>query len=331
MVGIMNEQDIEEILAKLQELKYLLSSKGNELIYIHVNDNQLLEVLISAVDVLVNSLIYNLKENKNIIISEFNLKFILVKMDVIIHLIKNIHNSSSEEVWKKYDEIYSALISVDNVLENIISVQKSEELKKSAENYYNEFEINIKKSDILVNDLQNYLVHDVYDNEWRRFNKIAFRYEVAFYVVLVLLAAYFFGWYVDLDTSFLKFKFAEQFYSNHSTGFYIQKISLLILSTTLMAFLLKRSFMIRRLADESYRTAKELKAIAPFISTLPSEMRQKFRFDMGYKYFGNHINHESYTSGENLMHENIKANTDFIKAINDLKTPGSKKADSEVK
>ncbi|EOE4589370.1 hypothetical protein ACKC6H_002744 [Acinetobacter baumannii] len=321
----MNEQDIEEILTKLKELKNLLSSKSNRLIYIHVNDNQLLEVLITAVDVLVNSIIDNLYENKNVVISDFNLKFILVKIDVVIRLIKNIQNSSSEEVWKKYDEIYSALMSIDNVLENIISVQRSEELKKSAENYFISFEENIRNSDILLNDLQNYLVHDVYDSEWRRFNKIAFRYEVAFYVVLILLAAYFFGWYVDLNTSFIKFKFAEQFYGNHSAGFYIQKISLLILSTTLMAFLLKRSFMIRRLADESYRTAKELKAIAPYISGLPLEMKQKFQFDMGYKYFGNHINHESYTSGENLMHENIKANTDFIKAVNDLKTSDSRK------
>ncbi|MFV5340844.1 hypothetical protein [Acinetobacter baumannii] len=321
----MNEQDIEEILTKLKELKNLLSSKSNRLIYIHVNDNQLLEVLITAVDVLVNSIIDNLYENKNVVISDFNLKFILVKIDVVIRLIKNIQNSSSEEVWKKYDEIYSALMSIDNVLENIISVQRSEELKKSAENYFISFEENIRNSDILLNDLQNYLVHDVYDSEWRRFNKIAFRYEVAFYVVLILLAAYFFGWYIDLNTSFIKFKFAEQFYGNHSAGFYIQKISLLILSTTLMAFLLKRSFMIRRLADESYRTAKELKAIAPYISGLPLEMKQKFQFDMGYKYFGNHINHESYTSGENLMHENIKANTDFIKAVNDLKTSDSRK------
>ncbi|HEE6163316.1 TPA: hypothetical protein R7Q74_002693 [Acinetobacter baumannii] len=321
----MNEQDIEEILTKLKELKNLLTSKSNRLIYIHVNDNQLLEVLITAVDVLVNSIIDNLNENKNVVISDFNLKFILVKIDVVIRLIKNIQNSSSEEVWKKYDEIYSALMSIDNVLENIISVQRSEELKKSAENYFSSFEENIRNSDILLNDLQNYLVHDVYDSEWRRFNKIAFRYEVAFYVVLILLAAYFFGWYVDLNTSFIKFKFAEQFYGNHSAGFYIQKISLLILSTTLMAFLLKRSFMIRRLADESYRTAKELKAIAPYISGLPLEMKQKFQFDMGYKYFGNHINHESYTSGENLMHENIKANTDFIKAVNDLKTSNSRK------
>ncbi|TEU26361.1 hypothetical protein E2R16_14850 [Acinetobacter seifertii] len=324
----MNEQDIEEILAKLQELKNLLSSKSNELIYIHVNDNKLLEALISAVDVLIDSIINNLKENKNIVVSEFNLKFILVKVDIVIRLIGSIHNSSSQEVWKKYDEIYSALMSIDNVLENIVNIQRSEELKVNSEKYFDSFSENINKSNILLNNLQNYLVHDVYDSEWRRFNKIAFRYEIAFYVVLILLAAYFFGWYVDLNTSILKFKFAEQFYSNHSAGFYIQKISLLILSTTLMAFLLKRSFMIRRLADESYRTAKELKAIAPFISSLPSEMKQKFRFDMGYKYFGNHINHESYTSGENLMHENIKANTDFIKAINDLKTSDNRKANS---
>ena len=60
-------------------------------------------------------------------------------------------------------------------------------------------------------------------------------------------------------------------------------------------------------------------------------MKEKIRFDLAYKYFGNGIHHESYTGGENLMHENMKANTDFIMAVKDLNKPSDDKANSEGK
>jgi len=47
---------------------------------------------------------------------------------------------------------------------------------------------------------------------------------------------------------------------------------------------------------------------------LPQEIQDKIHFDLAYKYFGNGIYHENYTGGENLMHENIKENTEFFKS-----------------
>ena len=91
--------------------------------------------------------------------------------------------------------------------------------------------------------------------------------------------------------------------------------------------------MNRRLADDAYRTAKELDALPRYMAGMPNEMKEKIRFDLAYKYFGNGIYHESYTGGENLMHENIKANTDFIKAIKDASAaiPENKKVEKGEK
>lgn len=61
---------------------------------------------------------------------------------------------------------------------------------------------------------------------------------------------------------------------------------------------------------------------------MSDEMKEKIRFDLAYNYFGNGIHHESYTGGENLMHENIKANTDFIKAVKDL-SPKAEKTEKD--
>lgn len=178
-----------------------------------------------------------------------------------------------------------------------------------------DLEKKLKQVDVIKNDYKNKQLHEIFEDDSENFKNLARKYELAFYLALVLLFLYFFGWYIEIDTSFLKFKFAEQFHGNHSATFYVQKISLLILSTTLAAFLLKRSFMNRRLADEAYRTAKELDALPRYMEGMPDEMKEKIRFDLAYKYFGNGIHHDSYTGGENLMHENIKANTEFMKVV----------------
>lgn len=178
-----------------------------------------------------------------------------------------------------------------------------------------DLEKKLKQVDVIKNDYKNKQLHEIFEDDSENFKNLARKYELAFYLALVLLFLYFFGWYIEIDTSFLKFKFAEQFHGNHSATFYVQKISLLILSTTLAAFLLKRSFMNRRLADEAYRTAKELDALPRYMEGMPDEMKEKIRFDLAYKYFGNGIHHDSYTGGENLMHENIKVNTEFMKVV----------------
>ncbi|WP_216070257.1 hypothetical protein [Acinetobacter soli] len=181
-----------------------------------------------------------------------------------------------------------------------------------------------------LDDLKNIELHKIFENDSEKFKKIALKYEFAFYIILLLLFFYFFGWYIEIDTEKFKFKFAEQFHGNHSATFYIQKISLLILSTTLAAFLLKRSFMNRRLADDAYRTAKELDALPRYVVGMPKEMKDKIRFDLAYKYFGNGIHHDSYTGGENLMHENIKANTEFVKLLKgESSTTDESKADKD--
>lgn len=196
-----------------------------------------------------------------------------------------------------------------------------QELKGSNEKLLSE----INKVNVIADDLKNKKLHEIFEDDSKKFKLIARFYEVAFYVALAFLFLYFFGWYVEIDTVNLKFKLAEQFHGNHTPTFYVQKISLIILSTTLAAFLLKRSFMNRRLADDAYRTAKELDALPRYMEGMSDEMKEKIRFDLAYKYFGNGIHHESYTGGENLMHENIKTNTDFIRAIKDAPTESSEK------
>lgn len=227
--------------------------------------------------------------------------------------------------------IESYLNNLINLLNNVRnSIVLSEEINK-----INEDKIKLDEKflhfETSLDDLKNIEIHTFFEEDSNKFKRIAIFYEIAFYVVIFFMFLYFFGWFVDIETEKFKFKLAEQFHGSHTATFFVQKISLLVLSTTLAAFLLKRSFMNRRLADEAYRTSKELDALPRYIAGLPIELKDKIRFDLAYKYFGNGIHHESYTGGENLMHENMKANTDFIKAVKDLKTSDSKKIDPEGK
>lgn len=189
----------------------------------------------------------------------------------------------------------------------------------------------IEQNKLLSEDLRNKTIHQVYDEDSKKFKMAARLYEMAFYILLLLVAFYLFGYYFEVNTQYLTFKLAEHFDDSNKIAFYIQKVSLIILSSTLAAFLLKRSFMNRRLSDEAYRTAKEIDGLPRYMVGLPEEMKEKIRFDLAYKYFGNGIHHESYTGGENLMHENMKANTDFIMAVKDLNKPSDDKPNSDDK
>lgn len=184
-----------------------------------------------------------------------------------------------------------------------------------------ELERELLQAKLIKDDLKNKKINEIFEDDSRKFKYVARIYEISFYSIVIILILYFLGltFYVT-NFNFLSIEasFPEKINGKLSPEFYIQKISLLVLSTTLAAFLLKRSFMNRKLADEAYRTAKELDALPRYMEGMPEEMKEKIRFDLAYKYFGNGIHHESYTGGENLMHENIKANTDFIKAVKDL-------------
>lgn len=258
-------------------------------------------------------------------------------LDRFISYFFTIKNEKSEYIFKEPSNS-PIFLSIESYLNNIINLLNgvrnhiivSEELNK-----INEEKIKLDKKvlhiETSLDDLKNIEIHTIFEEDSNKFKKTARFYEIAFYIVIFFMFLYFFGWFVDIETDKFKFKLAEQFHGSHTPTFYVQKFSLLILSTTLAAFLLKRSFMSRRLADEAYRTSKELDALPRYIAGLPTELKDKIRFDLAYKYFGNGLHHESYSGGENLMHENIKANTDFIKAVKDIKTPESGKADSQVK
>lgn len=249
-----------------------------------------------------------------------------------------LERNKPEDIEKELYEIFSIIFKINvylvdyfntrNILDN---KEKVTFLLNQVTSESNGLEDLIKQNKILSEDLKNKTIHQIYDSDSKNFRKTALMYEVSFYFLVFFLALYFFGYYIEIKSELLNFKFSQQIDDSNKPAFYIQKISLLILSSTLAAFLLKRSFMNRRLADEAYRTAKEIDGLPRYMLGMPEEMKDKIRFDLAYKYFGSGIHHESYTGGENLMHENIKANTDFIRAVKDLspKTEKTEKDKSE--
>lgn len=331
-----NQKKIEKVFNKLIK-GYTFHKVDHE-----ANDLQLFEGIRDAFISDINDLIQRVNGLEKI--DSASLNFIIRKTQNNEETVKELenlifNNNFVDKIWGESIDIFDSNIADMNAFIAKIDIEQqfqnykrdANKLIKELQDNQNELVHKIEQVDIINNDLKNKKVHEIFADDSENFKKLAKRYEVSFYIALAFLFLYFFGWYVEINTTFFKLKFAEQFYENHSTIFYIQKVSLLILSTTLAAFLLKRSFMNRRLADEAYRTAKELDALPRYMEGMPDEMKEKIRFDLAYKYFGNGIHHESYTGGENLMHENIKANTDFIKAVKDLKTPDSGKADSQGK
>lgn len=245
-------------------------------------------------------------------------------------------NSQKENLKnvKTFNHFNKIITDFDEELKKILnSVLKSlqivqlQNFENSSRTYIKTLNNKIENLNSLIDDQKNIKVHKIFEDDSKNFKFIARIYEVAFYSIVAVLILYFLGltFYInDFKFLFIHMGFPEKIHGNLSLEFYIQKISLLVLSMTLAAFLLKRSFMNRRLADDAYRIAKELDALPRYMEGMPDEMKEKIRFDLAYKYFGNGIHHEIYTGGENLMHENIKANADFIKAVKDLSSKAEK-------
>ncbi|WP_227556524.1 hypothetical protein [Acinetobacter courvalinii] len=266
--------------------------------------------------------------------------------DILIKINDQRVNFEFNNILKKIDSLPKALNSdlilglesvegyLEELLNQIYAYFDMKEFRGSISEGYDKLsslDDSVSKANILLDDLRNKTIKDLYDEDYYRFNKISNIYEYLFYSLIIVMFLYFFGFNIyisDIDFGGFSIGFSDKKHVA-DISFYIQKISVLILSTTLAAFLLKRSFMNRRLADESYRTSKELSGFPRYIEPLPEEMQNKIRFDLAYKYFGNSIHHESYTGGENLMHENMKANTEFLKSVKDLSSGKENKAKSE--
>lgn len=209
------------------------------------------------------------------------------------------------------ESINSILLNVKpeiNILDKIVELEVEDENTKSK----------LNRLETVFESLKNEKIELIFNDDSEKFNKLARKYEISFYFVVVFMILYFLGvglYIKNIDLFLFEIGFPSTKNVDINIEFYIKKISLLILTTTLAAFLLKRSFMNRYLADEAYRTAKELDALPRYIEGLPIEMKEKIRFDLVYKYFGNQCQQENYKNGENLIIEHIKANTEFLKSL----------------
>ncbi|MDS7943374.1 hypothetical protein RMA95_05565 [Acinetobacter sp. V110_1] len=314
----------QNLLRLLHKRRIILQVEINDINYYEYG----FEEPLLCLEVIIETLTENDKVLKSI--SSFWLNTELNNSGRKIVKLPNILDSSFKKEMKDLESNLAQIIDYMGALNDL---ERAVEISDESFANFRKLKENLSESNILLDDLRSKTIKELYDEDYRKFSKISRSYEVGFYILIVIMFLYFLGFNLsvkDIDFGYFSLIFPER-KNTDNIPFYIQKVSMLVLSTTLAAFLLKKSFMNRRLADESFRTSKELAGLPRFIEPLSIELQEKIRFDLAYKYFGNSIYHESYTGGENLMHESIRANTDFIKALKDLKMPDSGKADLEGK
>ncbi|MGB9037081.1 MAG: hypothetical protein WCC23_01035 [Acinetobacter calcoaceticus] len=251
----------------------------------------------------------------------------------IRNYIEKINNKT--ELLEKLSDIYYMLEEITVFIDTHENFYKIQELADGSLISDNEIKKNLDSSKIIINHLRHDQTFKIYNGEADRFKRYAFNYEVTFYLLVVVMFVYFSGLTIyvpDFNIGNLYFGFPSKKVGSGNTVFYIQKISVLVLSSTLAAFLLKRSFMNRELFQEAYRVAQELETLPSYIEPFSKEIREKIRLDLAYKYFGREYNSGSNgndKSSENSMAENIKANTEFLKALKDISISKIDKGKSE--
>ncbi|CAI3108007.1 hypothetical protein MWMV8_MWMV8_02535 [Acinetobacter calcoaceticus] len=244
--------------------------------------------------------------------------------------------NNKAELIERLFEIYYKLEEVTLFIDSHESYYRIQDLVESASISDIEIKKNVDSSKIIINHLRHDQTFKIYSGEAGRFKRNAFYYEVTFYLLIVTMFVYFSGLTIyipDFNIGNLSFGFPSKKVSSGNTIFYIQKLSILVLSSTLAAFLLKRSFMNRELFQEAYRVAQELETLPSYIEPFSKEIQEKIRLDLAYKYFGREYNagfKGNDKASENTMAENIKANTEFLKALKDISISKVDKVKSEV-
>ncbi|MFW6765007.1 hypothetical protein ACODTQ_00865, partial [Acinetobacter pittii] len=244
--------------------------------------------------------------------------------------------NNKTELLEKLSDIYYMLEEITVFIDTHENFYRIQLLADSSSNSDNEIKKNLDSSKIIINHLRHDQTFKIYNGEADRFKRYAFNYEVTFYLLIVAMFVYFSGLTIyipDFNIGNFNFGFPSKKVSSGNIVFYIQKVSVLVLSSTLAAFLLKRSFMNRELYQEAYRVAQELETLPSYIEPFSNEIKEKIRLDLAYKYFGREYNTGSNgndKSSENSMAENIKANTEFLKALKDISISKTDKGKSET-
>ncbi|NNH78274.1 hypothetical protein HLH17_11455 [Acinetobacter sp. ANC 5380] len=295
---------LQGILSSHQILKEILSQKD-----LSIEEKDVIESLekqINSIEELNKEIIFDPK-------TPTFFKHLTSKFLQVIYKVEHFKGDSRLDPLLELEDILTKILKYLEDLKEQQIVKtiriRNKELMSSLEENNNLTNEYLTKSKVLVDDLRNTTLKEIYDDEYRSHNRIAFIYELVFYCLIFFMLFYFMG-IIELFPN-MKVQ--------HGIDFYIQRISILVLSTTLAAFLLKRSFANRKIAMEAFKTAKELVALPRFIEPLPQETQDKIRFDLAYKYFGNNIEVSKHNDESNLMAESIKANTEFLKAMKEIK------------
>lgn len=243
---------------------------------------------------------------------------------------------SDSDITDDLIKIFYYLDEIELFLEIHLNSDKLKILKEKALSSNELIQNNVNSSNTLVNYLRHAQTHKIYVGEAEKFKENAYKYERTFYFLILFMFIYFSGLTIyipDFNIMGFKIGFPAKSIGAGNISFYIQKISVLVLSSTLAAFLLKRSFMNRELFQEAYRVAQELETLPSYIESFSEDVKEKVRLDLAYKYFGRDYksNQNSNENGSsNFMAENIKANTEFLKALKDISSIKADKVKSEA-
>ncbi len=333
-----NEYQFKETHDLLSEIKTNIRERMFAYSSVDEDEDDEIESLEDDVDDKILSLRELIPEEENDIgYFTLNINFINRKLNSILFITedKTKDLNSRNNLVSILHDVYYALDEIEKIIDLNLKVKETSELHSKAVNNEHNIRTKIESVDTLLNYLRQDQSHKIYVGEAEKFKKIAFIYEFFFYFLILLMFIYFSGLNIyipDFNILGLHVGFPNKLSNSGNLSFYIQKISVLVLSSTLAGFLLKRSFMNRELFQEAYRIAQELNALPPYIESFSQEIQDKIRLDLTYKYFGRdyNSNHNSNEKGsDNFMAENIKANTEFLKALKDISTSKADKGKSE--
>ncbi|MEN8409718.1 hypothetical protein ABFP33_07070 [Acinetobacter bereziniae] len=218
------------------------------------------------------------------------------------HLKTTVTMSNMVQTARKINEVTSDLLMM-----RATALRIEEQIEPAIHKALEDVRVKVGQMDNVLLAIETNKTDEIYINASNHFGKLAWNYERAFYVTLVV-SIILFGislFFPELNKNSDLFLYVKYF---------LAKFILFATTITLCTIFGRKGAHFRKLQDQAYQTHLELSAFPLHTNRLPAEDKNFLIKELALKYFGKEIDQTQNDKVGDLMKDQITSSTELIRA-----------------
>lgn len=228
------------------------------------------------------------------------------KLDYLSHQFFNLNKTSqtTPRLFRAYSRALSQFVSwYQFYIDSVNQKKQSNQLIESLRAKVSEATTQAKNFETAIQAINGEESEKIYSLASTNYLNAARNYEILFYLLL-------FGSFLFTLVSLSIEPYAEA----NKINFIIIKIITLASVLTLGTLFLRKSAHLRKLHEQSHQTSLELKALPLYLKNINKEDHSEIYKNLVEKYFGKELDQTQNDKIGDLMHDQLVASTELIKA-----------------